>query len=48
MDGLATAKHTYQGLAVGLLVPLLVTIALAGCEPGPIAIPPGARRFTPW
>lgn len=41
MDGLATAKHTFQGLAVGLLV----TIALAGCEPGPVAIPPGAQEI---
>ena len=41
MGGPATAKHTCQGLAVGLLV----TIALAGCEPGPIAIPPGAQEI---
>ena len=44
MDGLATAKHKVQRLAVGLLVPLLVAIALAACEPGPIAIPPGAQE----
>ncbi len=41
MGGLNVMSHVARVLAI--LLPLVVAGALAGCEPGPITIPPGAQ-----